>query len=152
MSGPPKTPTHLRLVRGNPSKRPINKNEPQPPKGVPPVPRHFDKQGKYWFNNPGNWQAAFFVYNGQVFIRSVLIQEASIDFAKITDSLQSSNFIPGVRGWNLPKNASPEFHGKLYADSGEFAFNGVNNTVVINGNGLTVNLSGGGRVVVGRWS
>ncbi|MDH1351130.1 phage terminase small subunit P27 family, partial [Enterobacter kobei] len=22
MSGPPKTPTHLRLVRGNPSKRP----------------------------------------------------------------------------------------------------------------------------------
>ncbi|EBY3543669.1 phage terminase small subunit P27 family [Salmonella enterica subsp. enterica serovar Corvallis] len=49
MSGPPKTPTHLRLVRGNPSKRSINKNEPQPPKGVPPVPKHFDKQGKYWF-------------------------------------------------------------------------------------------------------
>ncbi|HAX9891259.1 TPA: phage terminase small subunit P27 family [Escherichia coli] len=49
MSGPPKTPTHLRLVRGNPSKRPINNNEPQPPKGVPPVPKHFDKQGKYWF-------------------------------------------------------------------------------------------------------
>ncbi|WP_447215654.1 P27 family phage terminase small subunit, partial [Citrobacter pasteurii] len=49
MSGPPKTPTHLRLVRGNPSKRPINTNEPKPPKGVPPVPKHFDKQGKYWF-------------------------------------------------------------------------------------------------------
>ncbi|NCB60516.1 MAG: phage terminase small subunit P27 family [Gammaproteobacteria bacterium] len=49
MSGPPKTPTHLRLVRGNPSKRPINNNEPQPPKGAPPVPKHFDKQGKYWF-------------------------------------------------------------------------------------------------------
>ncbi|POV37403.1 phage terminase small subunit P27 family, partial [Enterobacter cloacae complex sp. ECNIH16] len=30
MSGPPKTPTHLRLVRGNPSKRPINENEPKP--------------------------------------------------------------------------------------------------------------------------
>ncbi|MDO7861489.1 phage terminase small subunit P27 family, partial [Morganella morganii] len=27
MSGPPKTPSHLRLVRGNPSKRPINKKE-----------------------------------------------------------------------------------------------------------------------------
>ncbi|KAB0993994.1 phage terminase small subunit P27 family, partial [Cronobacter sakazakii] len=49
MSGPPKTPTHLRLVRGNPSKRPINKNEPQPPAGVPPTPKHFDKQAKYWF-------------------------------------------------------------------------------------------------------
>ncbi|HBE9178720.1 phage terminase small subunit P27 family [Serratia fonticola] len=49
MSGPPKTPTHLRLVRGNPSKRAINKNEPKPPSGVPPTPKHFDKQGKYWF-------------------------------------------------------------------------------------------------------
>lgn len=49
MSGPPKTPTHLRLVRGNPSKRPINKSEPQPTKGVPPTPKHFNKQEKYWF-------------------------------------------------------------------------------------------------------
>ncbi|MTH47260.1 host specificity protein J [Intestinirhabdus alba] len=110
-----------------------------------------DQFGIYSGSDPGNWQAAFFVYNGQVFIRSVLIQEASIDFAKITDSLQSSNFIPGVQGWNLPKNASPEFHGKLYADSGEFAFNGTNNVVRIDGNGITVNLPGGGRVVVGKW-
>ncbi|HHS8776745.1 TPA: phage terminase small subunit P27 family, partial [Klebsiella pneumoniae] len=49
MPGPPKTPTHLALVKGNPSKRPINKNEPKPPSGVPPIPKHFDKQGKYWF-------------------------------------------------------------------------------------------------------
>lgn len=113
-----------------------------------------DQFGIYSGNNLGNWQAAFFVYNGQVFIRSALIQEASIDFAKITDSLQSANFIPGGggRGWNLPKSGSPEFHGKLYADSGEFAFNGVNNVTRIDGNGITVNLSGGGRVVVGRWT
>lgn len=49
MSGPPKTPTHLRLVRGNPSKRAINKNEPQPEKGIPPTPKHFNKQERYWF-------------------------------------------------------------------------------------------------------
>ncbi|WP_312774431.1 phage terminase small subunit P27 family [Atlantibacter hermannii] len=49
MPGPPKTPTHLALVKGNPSKRAINKNEPKPPAGVPPTPKHFDKQGKYWF-------------------------------------------------------------------------------------------------------
>ncbi|WEE18683.1 DUF1983 domain-containing protein [Citrobacter koseri] len=110
-----------------------------------------DQFGVYSGNNPGNWQAAFFVYNGQVFIRSVLIQDASIDFAKITDSLQSSNFIAGTRGWRLWKNGDCEFHGKLYATSGQFAFNGTNNTVVINGDGVTVNLSGGGRVVVGRW-
>ncbi|MEM8438009.1 phage terminase small subunit P27 family, partial [Morganella morganii] len=49
MPGPPKTPSHLRLVRGNPSKRPINKKEPKPPSGVPPTPKHFTRQGKYWF-------------------------------------------------------------------------------------------------------
>lgn len=49
MSGPPKTPTHLRLVRGNPSKRPINDKEPKPAKGVPSTPKHFSKQEKYWF-------------------------------------------------------------------------------------------------------
>lgn len=35
MPGPPKTPTHLALVKGNPSKRPINKNEPKPRQGSP---------------------------------------------------------------------------------------------------------------------
>ncbi|MDF7657626.1 phage terminase small subunit P27 family [Erwiniaceae bacterium L1_54_6] len=49
MPGPSKTPSHLQLVRGNPSKRPLNKNEPKPPSGVPLTPKHFDKQGKYWF-------------------------------------------------------------------------------------------------------
>jgi P27 family predicted phage terminase small subunit len=34
-----KVPTHLRLLRGNPGKRPINKNEPQPTKlPLPPKP------------------------------------------------------------------------------------------------------------------
>jgi P27 family predicted phage terminase small subunit len=33
MRGPPPKPTHLRVLQGNPSKRPLNRNEPQ----VPPV-------------------------------------------------------------------------------------------------------------------
>ncbi|HGF0771396.1 TPA: DUF1983 domain-containing protein [Kluyvera georgiana] len=110
-----------------------------------------DQFGIYTGSDPGNYQAAFLVNNGQVFIRSALIQEASIDFGKITDSLQSANFVPGVRGWSLPKTADAEFHGRLYASSGEFSFNGVNNTVVLNGNGVTVNLPNGGRIVLGTW-
>lgn len=54
MPGPPKTPTHLQLVRGNPSKRAVNKNEPKPPSGVPPTPKHFSKQEKYWFKRMGD--------------------------------------------------------------------------------------------------
>lgn len=53
MPGPPKTPTHLSLVKGNPSKRAVNKKEPKPKSGVPPIPKHLDKMGKYWFKRIG---------------------------------------------------------------------------------------------------
>lgn len=36
--GPPKKPTALRVIEGNRGKRPINKNEPQPEVGMPPMP------------------------------------------------------------------------------------------------------------------
>lgn len=113
-----------------------------------------DQFGIYSGSDPGNYTAAFFVYNGQVFIRDALIQDGSITNAKIGNYIRSTSFVSGPlgAGWNIDKNGNCEFHGKFYADSGQFAFNGVNNTVVINGNGITVNLSGGGRVVVGRWS
>ena len=100
----------------------------------------------------GNAQySPFAVVNGQVFISDAFIQDGSITNAKIGNFIQSNNFVAGSAGWRIDKNGNAELHGKLYADSGQFAFNGTNNTVVINGNGLTVNLSGGGRVVVGRW-
>ncbi|EBG0642255.1 host specificity protein J [Salmonella enterica subsp. enterica] len=94
----------------------------------------------------------FAVINGQVFISSAFIQDGTITNAKIGNFIQSNNYVSGVQGWRIDKNGNAELHGKLYADSGQFAFNGENNTVVINGNGVTVNLSGGGRVVVGRWT
>ncbi|EKQ5160327.1 host specificity protein J [Salmonella enterica] len=110
-----------------------------------------DQFGIYSGSDPGNYTAAFFTYNGQVFIRDALIQDGSISNAKIGNYIQSNNFVAGSTGWRIDKNGNAELHGKLYADSGQFAFNGENNTVVINGNGVTVNLPGGGRVVVGRW-
>lgn len=113
-----------------------------------------DQFGIYSGSDPGNYTAAFFVYNGQVFIRDALIQDGSITNAKIGNYIRSTSFVsgPSGAGWNIDKNGNCEFHGQFYANSGQFAFNGTNNTVVINGNGLTVNLPGGGRVVVGRWS
>ncbi|EDJ6017294.1 host specificity protein J [Salmonella enterica] len=113
-----------------------------------------DQFGIYSGSDPGNYTAAFFVYNGQVFIRDALIQDGSITNAKIGNYIRSSSYIsgPGGTGWNIDKNGNCEFHGQFYANSGQFAFNGESNTVVINGNGITVNLPGGGRVVVGRWT
>lgn len=95
----------------------------------------------------------FAVVNGQVFISSAFIQDGTITNAKIGNYIRSTSFVSGPygAGWNIDKNGNCEFHGQFYATSGQFAFNGVNNTVVINGNGITVNLPGGGRVVVGSW-
>ncbi|MDQ2324989.1 DUF1983 domain-containing protein [Citrobacter koseri] len=111
-----------------------------------------DQFGIYSGSDPGNYTAAFFVFNGQVFIRDALIQDGSITNAKIGNYIRSSNFLAGTRGWNIDKSGDCEFHGKLYATSGNFAFNGVNNKVVLDGKGITVNLSAGGKVVVGEWS
>jgi|CXWL01.1.fsa_nt_gi P27 family predicted phage terminase small subunit len=38
-----RTPTQIRLVTGNPSKRPLPKGEPKPQSGAPPLPLHIGK-------------------------------------------------------------------------------------------------------------
>jgi P27 family predicted phage terminase small subunit len=46
MPGPPPKPTHLKLVTGNPGRRPLNKREPKPAAGVPSVPAHLSAPAK----------------------------------------------------------------------------------------------------------
>lgn len=98
----------------------------------------------------------FAVVNGQVFISDAFIQNASISFGKISDTLQSTNYVSGSAGWKLPKSGNAEFNtgtfrGSLYAQNGNFSFNGTSNTVVLDGSGVTVNLSGGGMIRLGTW-
>lgn len=100
----------------------------------------------------GNTQySPFAVINGQVFISDAFIQDGSITNAKIGNYIQSNNFVAGSTGWRIDKNGNAELHGKLYADSGNFSFNGVNNKVVIDGYGILVNLTNGGNVQVGTF-
>ncbi|MFP2467653.1 host specificity protein J [Pseudescherichia vulneris] len=108
-------------------------------------------------NGSGDTQySPFAVINGQVFISSAFIQDASISFGKISDTLQSTNYTAGSAGWKLPKSGNAEFNngtfrGSLYAQNGNFSFNGASNTVVLDGSGVTVNLSGGGMIRLGTW-
>lgn len=44
--GPLPKPTVLRILEGNRSKRPLNENEPQPKRIIPPCPRHLTTEGK----------------------------------------------------------------------------------------------------------
>jgi len=104
----------------------------------------------------GQWSLPFVVENNQVFIQSAVIQDGSITNAKIGNRIQSNNYVQGSQGWAIDKSGSADFNnatvrGSLYASNGNFAFNGTNNTVVINNNGITVNLPNWGRVVVGTW-
>lgn len=46
MSGPRPQPTQLRVLRGNPSKRPLPKNEPTPDAKLPPAPRHLSDEAR----------------------------------------------------------------------------------------------------------
>lgn len=44
MAGRKPVPTALKLMRGNPGKRPINKREPKPAVGIPVAPDHLSKR------------------------------------------------------------------------------------------------------------
>lgn len=48
---PPRKPSHLRAVEGNPShSRPINHMEPKPDSGFLPAPDYFTAKEKIWYN------------------------------------------------------------------------------------------------------
>ena len=94
-----------------------------------------DQFGIYSGSDLGNYQAAFFVYNGQVFISSAFIQDASITSAKIKDAaitnakignvIQSNNW-DGNNGWMIDKAGNATFNnttvrGTVYATNGSFS-------------------------------
>ncbi|MGT2117719.1 phage tail protein [Enterobacter kobei] len=99
----------------------------------------------------------FVIQNGQTIIRDTVIGDGTISNAKIGNYIQSNDYVAGSKGWSIPKNGSPEFNsgtfrGALYATTGNFGFSGPNKATVIDSNGVTINLSGGGRIVLGEWT
>jgi len=105
----------------------------------------------------GTTTLPFVIQNGQTFIRETLIQDGTIGNAKIGNYIQSNDYVAGSKGWSIPKNGSPAFNsgtfrGALYATTGNFGFSGPNKATVIDSNGVTINLTGGGRIVLGEWT
>ncbi|QHJ82047.1 MAG: hypothetical protein [Caudoviricetes sp.] len=58
----------------------------------------------------GGLFTSFAVIGNDVFIDTARIQNASIAFAKISDSLQSSNFVSAQQGWRLLKDGTFEIN------------------------------------------
>lgn len=63
-----------------------------------------DQFGIYSGSDPASWKAAFFVYQGQVFMNSAFIQDASITNVKIGEYIQSNNYVSGSTGWRIDKS------------------------------------------------
>ncbi|BBM28152.1 hypothetical protein OIPHN069_46690 (plasmid) [Enterobacter hormaechei subsp. hoffmannii] len=53
----------------------------------------------------------FVIQNGQTFINDALFRDASIQFGKITDSLQSNNYVAGSAGWRWGKDGTMQNYG-----------------------------------------
>ncbi|HFV9210427.1 TPA: host specificity protein J [Enterobacter roggenkampii] len=87
-----------------------------------------DQFGIYSGSDPGNYQAAFFVYNGQVFISSAFIQDGTITNAKIGNFIQSNNYVAGSVGWRLDKSGTFENYGST---TGEGAMKQTNQTISV---------------------
>ena len=100
----------------------------------------------------------FVIQNGQTIIRDTVIGDGTIGNAKIGSYIQSTTWDgTGNVGWHINKSGYATFNnvtvrGSIYATNGNFSFNGSGNTTVINGNGVTINIPGGGRIVLGTWT
>lgn len=100
----------------------------------------------------------FVIQNGQTIIRDTVIGDGTIGNLKIGSYIQSTTWDgTGNVGWHINKSGYATFNnvtvrGSIYATNGNFSFNGSGNTTVINGNGVTINIPGGGRIVLGTWS
>lgn len=75
----------------------------------------------------------FDTVNDTAILNAAIIGDATIDFAKISDTLQSTDYQQGIYGWRLSKNGDAELNnvtvrGEVYADTGEL------NNVTINSN------------------
>lgn len=57
--------------------------------------------------------APFVIQGGQTIINNAIIGDATITFAKITDSLQSTNYVPNQQGWKLYKDGTFDINGNV---------------------------------------
>ncbi|MDU2941945.1 MAG: DUF1983 domain-containing protein, partial [Enterobacteriaceae bacterium] len=93
-----------------------------------------DQFGIYNPNAAGGRVLAFAVSGATAYLRTAMIQDASIDFAKISDSLQSSNFVDGQTGWRMPKNGAWQVNGSV-AGEGRMTINN-DGISIYDGNGV----------------
>ncbi|KSJ06077.1 phage tail protein [Pseudomonas aeruginosa] len=76
-----------------------------------------------WFNSSsGQTVAPVSIVGGQMFINNAMIQDGSIDNAKIGNVIQSNNYVAGQTGWRIDKAGRFEINGAI-AGQGRLTIN-----------------------------
>lgn len=70
----------------------------------------------------GNVSLPFLMEAGTAYFNNAMFKNASIDFLKISDTMQSNDYLPGQRGWKLGKGGTIEFNGSV-AGGGRLTMN-----------------------------
>lgn len=105
----------------------------------------------------GTYQTPFYVQNGSCYIRDAWIKDATITSAKIAQQIQSSNYASGSAGWMINKDGRAEFNNVTVRGSvivqggGTFSMTRSDGRVILNNNGVRVNLPNGGVIILGYW-
>ncbi|HIF0610004.1 TPA: phage tail tip fiber protein [Escherichia coli] len=105
----------------------------------------------------GTYQTPFYVQNGSCYIRDAWIKDATITSAKIAQQIQSSNYASGSAGWMINKDGRAEFNDVTVRGSvivqggGTFSMTRSDGRVILNNNGVRVNLPNGGVIILGYW-
>lgn len=105
----------------------------------------------------GSYQTPFYVTNGAMYVREAFIKDASITNAKIGNVITSYNWNGNDLGWAINKDGWAVFNnvtvrGSVVVQGGQtFNMSSADGRVIMNNNGVTVNLPNGGKVIVGVW-
>ncbi|MEQ9944099.1 phage tail protein [Pectobacterium aroidearum] len=85
--------------------------------------------------NAGGVPTPIFTNQGmQVILRSAVIGNATIDFAKISDTLQSNDYVQNISGWKIPKSGAWELNSSI-PGSGRLNLSGTG-IMLIDQNGI----------------
>ncbi|WP_202112725.1 DUF1983 domain-containing protein [Gilliamella sp. Pas-s95] len=82
---------------------------------------------------------AFIIKDGNAIMNGAIIGKASLNFATISDTIQSENYVPGKSGWRLFKDGNFEINSS-FLGGGRIELNGSGLAVFDERNVLRVKL------------
>jgi P27 family predicted phage terminase small subunit len=102
MPGPPKKPTALKLLEGNPGKQKLNAHEPKPPVKLPAVPKHLSADAKRLWRRIGPRFAAMGVVAEADELAFAILCESYAAWCHLIDKAREHGPIVKMNGQMVP--------------------------------------------------